>query len=146
MQATSAGASGDEMADVDGMKAVHVFRGDHRVENFLGVNLLGQRHLHQNSVHVVAIVQLVDDGEQFVGGGRGGRSDVEAAETQFFARRDFAVHVELRRRIVPHAHGRQAGANPLARERGDFRLQLGINLVSNCVAIENARGQRMLLM
>ena len=47
------------------MKAVHIFRGIHGVENSLRVHLRRQRHLHQDAVHVVAAIQFADDAEQF---------------------------------------------------------------------------------
>ena len=59
-----AGATLDELADVDGMKAVDVLGGIDGFENFLGVDLRRKRELHENAVDVVAGVEFADDGEQ----------------------------------------------------------------------------------
>ena len=42
--------------DVGGMKAVHVFRGINRQQNFLGIDLRGKRQLHQDAVNFIAPV------------------------------------------------------------------------------------------
>ena len=47
---------GEQVPDIHGMKAVHILRGNNGVENFFGVDLLGQRHLHENTVHVVPLI------------------------------------------------------------------------------------------
>ena len=83
--------------------------------------------------------------EQLLGRNRRGRREVKAAEAQFFAGGDLAVHVEFRRGIVAHQHRREPGRIPAGSQRGDFRRQLAINLISNCVAVEDACGQCTLL-
>ena len=95
MQATRFGASGDEAADVEGMEAVDIFGGVDRFEDFLCVNLCGERELDEDAVDVVAAIQIFDDGEQFAGADCGGRGDVEAGEAEFFAGGDFAGDVDF---------------------------------------------------
>ncbi len=81
MQATQIRAPGYQLAYVDGMKAVDVFFGRDGVENFLGVHLRWQGHLHQNAVDIILAVEIVDEREQFAGGDRGGRGEQEAAQS-----------------------------------------------------------------
>src|SRR5208337_5558708 len=63
-----------EESDVDGMESVDVLGWVDRQQHFLGVDLHGQRQLHQDPVDIVAPVEAVDHGQQLGGGGRfGGR-------------------------------------------------------------------------
>src|ERR1700733_8153932 len=72
------GASGDEAADVEGMEAVDIFGRIDRFEDFLCVNLRGERELDEDAIDFVATIQIIDDGEKFGGADCGGRGDVEA--------------------------------------------------------------------
>src|SRR6266481_9049557 len=89
------GAPGDEAADVEGMKAVDIFRGIDCFEDSLCVNLCGERELDEDAVDIVAAIQIFDDGEQFAGADGGGWGDVETGEAEFFAGGDFAGDVDL---------------------------------------------------
>src|SRR5579883_1009006 len=52
-----------KIADVHGMKSVHIFRGIDGEENFFGIHVCRQRQLHQNAVDVVANVESVNEFE-----------------------------------------------------------------------------------
>ena len=54
------GTLGGEIADVHGMKSVHIFFRDDRQQDLLGVHLRRQRQLHQDAVDLVAPVQVLD--------------------------------------------------------------------------------------
>ena len=49
------------------MESVYVFSGIDRQQNFLRIDMRGQRQLHQDAVDFVAAVQAGDEREQFFG-------------------------------------------------------------------------------
>ena len=49
------------MADIHGVKAVHIFGGIDGFEDALGVDLRGQRKLNEDAVDGVVFVQAVDE-------------------------------------------------------------------------------------
>ena len=133
------GTSRDEMADVHRMEAVDILRGVDRFKNLFRIDLRRQRELHEDSVDIVARVEILDQFEEFVRGNRGGRRDVEAGEAELAAGRDFAVHVDFRRRVVADEHGCKARLDSHRRERSDFAREFGVDLISNCVAAQDSR-------
>jgi hypothetical protein len=50
------------------MEAVNVFGGIDRQQNLLGIDVRGQRQLHQDAVNFIAAVQVGDQRKQFFGG------------------------------------------------------------------------------
>jgi len=59
-----AGTPADEAADIDGMEAVHVFRGIDGSRMRLVSTCDGSGSWTRNAVHVVVAIQVFDDGEQ----------------------------------------------------------------------------------
>jgi len=70
---------GVEPACIEGVEAVHVLDGLDRPEHGLLVDLLGQRELDEDAVHVVASIQLVEESEQLLLRRVAGETSIEAA-------------------------------------------------------------------
>ena len=119
------------------MKAVDILRRIHRHQHFFGIDLRGQRQLDQDSVDVVAPIEMVDEGQQL--GSRGGfrRSVLLAEDTHFFTALHFAANVNLRRGIVPHQHNSQARTHARLGERFGLGRDLRSNFTCYLVAVQN---------
>src|ERR1700716_3660056 len=115
-----AGASADEAAEVDGMKAVHVFCGIDGFKDALGVYLRRERKLDEDAVDIVVAIQVFDNSEHLEGSYRGRWRDQSAGETDLFAGGNFAFHVELRGGIFADEDGGEAGTNTRGREQAYF--------------------------
>ena len=90
------------------MEAVDIFLRRDRQQHLLGVDLRGQRQLHQDAVDLVAPVQIVDQGQQLVGGDVVGRRVLLAVDTELLAALHLVANVDLRGRIVSGEHDRQS--------------------------------------
>jgi hypothetical protein len=66
-------ASTDQPAEIDRMKAVHVFRGIDGLEDALGIDVYRERKLNEDPVDSVVSVEIADEAKHLVGGDRGGR-------------------------------------------------------------------------
>src|SRR5467141_1148576 len=126
------------------MEAVHVFSGVDGFQDALGIHLRGRRKLNQDAVDVVIAIQVFDDGEHFESSHRGGRSNESAGETNLFASRDFAFHIELRSGIFADENGSKPGADTRGSEQAYFIFQLGENLVPNFSPVKDPRGHSQL--
>ena len=93
-------AAGEERAGVDRAEAVHVFLRRERVEHRPGVDLSGQRQLHEHAVDRPVAVELPDQLEQRRLRGLLGEDVLEAGHASFLTGLRLAAHVDLRRRIV----------------------------------------------
>ena len=94
------GASGGQPVDV----LPRVDRGDHRVL----VDLLGERQLDQDPVHLVVGVQLADQGEQLVLADRGLQLVVDRAHPHLLGLAALVGDVDLRGGVVADEHGGEA--------------------------------------
>ena len=90
------------------MEAVHVFGGIDRQQNLLGIDVRGQRQLHQDAVDFVAAVQIGDQGEQVFGGRAFGGRVLFAVEADFLRALDLAANVDFRCGVVPDQHHGEA--------------------------------------
>ena len=137
-------APADEFSQADGVKAIDVLGGIDRFKNALGVHLRWKRELHKNAVNVIVAVEILDDGKK-VEGADGSRWRQEGAgEANLFASSDLAFDVELRSRIFPDKHRREAGTDACGSEKADFIFQFGEDLVADFCAIEDACGHAVL--
>ena len=100
VQGTKSRALRREKADVDGMEAVHIFRGIDGHQYLFGINLSGQRQLHQDAVDFLPAVERVDEREQFFGGRGFGTIVLLAVQSNFVRSFDLAAHIDFRRRIM----------------------------------------------
>jgi hypothetical protein len=93
------GTPADKAAEVDGMEAVHVFGGIDAFEDAFGVHLWGKRKLDEDAVHVIVVIQVVDDSKELSCGGACGKCKEAAREAKLFASGDLTFHVKLRSRV-----------------------------------------------
>src|ERR1700722_9622981 len=124
------------------MESIHIFRGIHGFQNFLGVHVRRQRKLNENAVHVISAIQVIDDCKKLGSSDRRRRRDLNAGEAQFFAGRDFAVHVNFRSRIVADEYSGQPGANPGGGKRRNLGAQFRVDLVTDSTPAKDARRQK----
>ena len=139
-----AGASTDEAAEIDGMKAVDVLGGIDGFEDALRVDLGRKGKLDENSVEVIVAIQILDDGQQIESGDRGGRREERTGEADLFACGDFAFDVELRSGVFSDEDRGEARTNAGRREQTNFVFQFGENLIADLRAIEEACGHVVL--
>jgi hypothetical protein len=63
VQGTSARSPTHSRPTLTGMEAVDVLVGMIAVQHLLGIDVLGQRQLHQNAVARRIVIELVDEGQ-----------------------------------------------------------------------------------
>ena len=118
MYSTPAGVHGakpsfspiEQLADVHRMEAVDVLVGTNAANDRVRIDLLRQRHLHEDSVNRRIVVQLVDDREQLVLRDRRRPTNRLAVHAELDARALLGADVDRARRIVADEHDRQARA------------------------------------
>ena len=119
--AVSAGRFWTSLADVDGMKSVHVlFRRD-RVEHLpLGIGAHGgrQRRLHENAVVLVAPIESINNGQQILEGCARGQPAEVGTQAAVRRRFQFVANVDLRGRIVADEHDAEPRRPPRPRGEG----------------------------
>lgn len=125
------------------METVDIFRGIDGFEDALGIHLRRERELDEDAVDVVAPIQFFDEGDEIGSLHARRRRKLKTFQTELRARRDFALHVDVRCRIIASQNGGQARLDAVRDERGDLVFEFGVNLVANDVAVENAGGQRV---
>src|SRR5581483_5960289 len=118
-----------EETNVNGVKAVHVFRGVDSHQHFLGIDLRGKRKLYQDAVNLVTGIQVMHQVEKFFGAGcRRGRVFL-AVDADFLAAFDLTANIDLRRGIVAHEDhgeaGTDAGSGQVLDFCGDFCADVG---------------------
>ena len=123
-----AGTLGREIADVHGMKSVHVLLRRHREQHLLGVHLGRQRQLHQDAVDLIAPVQVLDQRQELLGGDVVGRRVLLTVDAKLLAAFHLVANVNFRRGMVARQHDRQTGAKSdrcqLLHLFADFALDL----------------------
>lgn len=82
----SSGSAGDkaralstEVANVDRVKSINILFGRDGKENALGIDVRRQGKLNKNAINLIAIIELLDQGDKFLGG-RGLRRGDQFAE------------------------------------------------------------------
>ena len=98
-----------------GWKPSTSFSGETASRTFLGVDLRGQRQLHQNAVDLVAAVQIVDQRQQLGGGDAVGRRVLLAVDAKLLAALHLVADVDFRSGIVAGEHHGQSGTKPGSR-------------------------------
>ena len=123
-----AGLARDEAADVDGVEAVDVFGGGDGFEEALGIDVFGERELDEDAVDLVAAVEGVDHGEEFVGGDGLGGGDHLRVDSELAAGLDFAADVDLAGSDVADEDDGEARTKLMEGEGLDFRGDFGLDL------------------
>ena len=80
----------------------------------VGIDLRGERQLHQDAVDVAPLVQRAHDAQKLLLRRLGGQLDALREDAHFGARLAFAAHVAGRGRIVADEHGRQSRRETVA--------------------------------
>lgn len=107
VHARGACSSGYQMSHVDGVKSIRVFVRRNRLQHPPGVDMPGQRHLHQNRVDIGPVVQAGDDRQHLFRGGGHRRGQFFAIDPQFAARPYLVANILLGAGIVAHQDHRQ---------------------------------------
>ena len=102
------------------MQAVDVLHRIDRPHHARLVDLVGQRRLDEDPVHLVVLVQLFDELDELVLGRRGGQAMVDRLDADLVRSLVLEADVDLRRRIVADEHGGEADTAELR----DVALQL----------------------
>jgi hypothetical protein len=131
---------GNELAEIDGMKAIDVFRGVYGFQYALGIDLRRQRELNKDPVDVVVIVQIGNKLKHVAGGNIRGRRVKPMSHAELFAGRDLAFDVNVRGRILSNENRGKAGTNTLGVKAGDVLFELSENFIPDFQAIESLSG------
>ena len=120
------------------MEAIHVFVGIDGVDNGVGINLVWQRQLHQDSVHIRIRVQLIDQTQQF----SFARSVRELMLKGFHAGLErllaLVAHIDLACRILAYQHDRQAGGESMiALQAADCRTHALSQTLGKCLTVDS---------
>ena len=138
------GTPAGEAAEVDRMEAVHVFRGIDGFEDAFGVHLRRKRQLHEDTVHVIVVIQVVHNSKKLPRGGAFRGCKEAAREAKLFASGDLAFHVELRGGVFADEDGSEARPNARSGKQANFVFQFGKDFVADFESIENACRHRAL--
>ncbi len=130
------GAARHQMPDVDRMETVGVLARVDRFEHPARIDVQRQRHLHQNSVDIVAGVELVDEREQFFGRDRFRRRQFFTENSQLCAGFDLVADVDFGAGVVADQNYGESGRTG---EATDARSQLRQDLRPHLGAFENLR-------
>ncbi|OGK08450.1 MAG: hypothetical protein A2Y63_00815 [Candidatus Riflebacteria bacterium RBG_13_59_9] len=84
------------------MQAVHVLGGVNLIDDFTGIEMVGQRELHQNAANARIAVERVYELDQLLPADGGFELVQGAANAQFLAGAHFAAHIDGACRVIPH--------------------------------------------
>jgi hypothetical protein len=101
------GVAGDQPSDVLGVEPVDVLDGIDAPEHGPGVDVIGDGHLDEDAVDVVAPVQRIDRLEQLFGGRLGVQFVVDALDAEVLARPALHRDVRFAGRVVAHQDRRE---------------------------------------
>src|SRR6478672_11222988 len=114
------GAARLQATGVHGMKTIYILFRQDCVKQCLGVDLLRQGQLDENSVDVVAVIERVNKVEHLFGGYGFGRRDEFTEQTQVSARLHLASDVDLGGGYIAHQYCCQTGPNSLRCEEANL--------------------------
>ena len=132
----------DQRAEVGGVKAVDVLRRRYGLQHLGGVDVLGQRQLHQDAVDVGIVVQREHAVEQRLLAHGGGQLVELRAHAGFLGGAHLVAYIDARGRIVAGQQNCQAGANAALRKRGHLVFHRGADLRGERFSVENPRGHQ----
>ena len=135
----------DELPDALRVEAVDVLRRVDAVEELRRVEVVGQRELEQDSIDVVALVELVELRSEPFLRRLGGEDHGLGEQPRLRAGLDLAVHVEPRRGVVTDENRREAGRHALGDERLRVLLDLVADLLRDALAVQSCCRHQFLL-
>ena len=119
------------------MKAIDVLRRIDCDENLRGVDVLGQRQLHQDAADGGVRVQPADQLQQFGLRGLRRQAMIEARHADLGRGLAFAADVDLAPRIGADQHRREAGpGHTLGHERRHALAHAGPQAGGECLAVD----------
>ena len=127
LQAVPAGC---QQADVIRMESIDVFLGRHGQQNAAGIDLGGERKLHQNTVDLRTPVQLGHNSEKIFSRTRHGRGDGFVVNAELAGCLGLVADVDFGARIVANAHG-------MREKLRDARTAFVFNLIADAIPVEN---------
>ena len=92
---------------VYGMETIHILAIVYRHGHLLLVNMLRQRKLHDESVHILILVQPVNAGQEFLFSHIILISNECRLKATFLASQDLVLHIGLASSVVSHEHSNQ---------------------------------------
>ena len=128
--------AGHQISHIRGMESVRVLIRCDGFEDTARIHLLGQGHLHQDSVDLRTAVEIGDQRQHFFGSNGFRGRNLFAEDVDFGAGLDLAAHVHFGSRIVTHQDHRQTRA---ALQLGDTRLQPPKNFVADGDTVQDLR-------
>ena len=105
-----------QAANIHRMKSIDIFLRRNGLEQTFRIHMRGEWQLDQDSVHILAGIQLVDESQHFFRGNRLGRSEQFAIHAQFGAGLHFIAYIHFRSRMIADHHHGQARSNALGVE------------------------------
>ena len=113
----------DHAADIDGMEAIDILGRIDGQQDFVFVDMLGQRELHEDAVDAGVFVEAVDQGQQF-GLGCGGREAiVRGVHADLLAGLFLGGDIGGAGRIASDQDHRQTGRDAAGLEFGDLLFE-----------------------
>src|SRR4051812_45452976 len=134
--------SNDQLADVDRMKAVHVFRGIDPAQDFLRIDVLRQRELYQNSVDLRVGVEPVHRLQQLVLGRVRRHADGHRVHAGFLAGLPLGTDIDRAGRILADKDRCQTRLSARRGESPHVLGDFGSNGLRNGGAVENSGAHR----
>jgi hypothetical protein len=93
---------------------IHVLVGIDGVQNLLGVDMLGQRKLHQDAVHLRVGVEALHERQDLLLGGALGQLVLERLHANLDGLLGLVLHIDLAGRVLAHEHHREPRGKPMA--------------------------------
>jgi hypothetical protein len=97
------------------VETVDILLGIDRGEHGFGIDLLGKRKLHQNSVDGRIGTQTANQREQLLAGGGVGEPMIDGSDARFGAPPTLVSDVDLRSRVLADQHDSEAGGHAACR-------------------------------
>ena len=130
-------ASNHHVAHVHGMKAVHIlFRPDGH-NHLVLVNMTGQGQLHQNAMHAVVLVQLLNQPQQVKFSRVPGEANVLAQHSSLLQGPFLGGNVRHAGRILTHQYHCQTGSDSLKPQLRCLFRCLVANLLGDGKTVDN---------
>jgi hypothetical protein len=128
---------------VGGAEAVHILCGIDGQCHLDLVNMLRQRHLHDEAVDLLVLVELVDLRQQLGLGHAGVHADERRVEAYLGAVKHLAVHIGFAGAVVADEDGGQMGnLAPAGLDECDLVGDLRLDLLGSCLAVEYLHDER----
>src|ERR1035437_6155892 len=121
------------------METIDIFLRRHRLEQTPRIHMRRQRQLDEDSVNLIARVQIRDERQHLAGGDALGRRQHLAPDAQLRARLHLAAHVDLGCRNMADQYHCQSWCNAARRQSPHLGSDLRLDLRGNIHTIQNSR-------